>query len=293
MPTKLAAYPYPVLSELDDFQHPLPEDAAQYYIDSDRNNYIIQIDLKVENKDILELISGNKAEYFVQIDCPTTSMRVCWRFTQNTFQITVPRTEILNKVEVSCSVIATGDIKGYSCSDFNKTYYEGKNFDLEKGDVMVIFRSYIFDTRIKMQKDARLGDYIEFREGNGVAVTFDLDEIIYITIPKKLYNQYQAIKPLLDLNSAIIHSSFVMGALMYGLSEIGSNPGKVWAKSITAKLLSDSMFKEGIHYKLEDDGKISHVPNPMEVASMILEDPYARMIENMKNYQLLSEENNG
>lgn len=288
-----AIFPYPVLNELDNFQHPLPDDAALYYCDKDKKNYILQITLTINNREISQFLKEGKANYLIEVDCPSTFYRKVFKFSPGNledagkaiFEIRIPKENLHRRVTVTCVVIAEENIPNYYSTDFNEVYYKNTTFNIDKGDILVTFRSFTFDTHIKPVEDSNLGDYIEFRESNSDSVSFDLDNIIYISLPQKIFDSYHKLDNVINLNSAIIHASLVNTALIEALHRITERPTSIWAQSLTSQLIEDPQYEEGKDYILNDNHEIIKIPNPVAVASKILEDPFSRMILGMEEYK--------
>lgn len=172
------------------------------------------------------------------------------------------------------------EIEQYICNDFNQTYYRNRTFKIGNGDVLVEFPAYSFDSRIKRLEDSSLGDYIEFREADTFSI--DLDEIIYISMPKKMLEDIKNPQSIYNKCPALQHSSFVCMALMKALSQLSKAPSSIWKNSITLQLKGDSKFSEGKDYIVDEEGEISTIPNIDEVAYKILDSPLERAIEETK-----------
>ena len=264
--------PYPVLGINDDV-FPLLEDDCIVMADPIKNaqEYIFRIELKQKNKEIEKLISEGKAEYACELECKDTYLRHCYHSSVSNFDIHVPRRSVNGRINFSCFVAAKTAIIGYSNSNFNEDY-KGFKFDLDKGDLLVVFPLAYYNTNIRFDKLFAAGSFMQIVEtANGIDKTwFNLEEDrILIELPHDMFVKYQSIG---NNFPELIHSSLVHNALVYALSNLSdyADKGKLWADSIMQRIQSEPQLQQ---YDLTD------MQDVFRMADQLLQDPYKRLLD--------------
>lgn len=274
MKYKNVSLPYPVLGIYDDV-YPLLEDGCVHMDDPVKTaiEYRFGITLTQRNRDITSLIENGKAEYACEITCKDTFLRKCFHSSTPRFDISLDRKEVCGHIDFQCYVAAKENIPHYTNNDFNEDYY-GFSFDLEVGDLLVIFPLAWWNTDIKYDKLYAAGTFMQIVEAaEGVEKTwFNLDEQrILIEMPHDLFVQYQRIG---NSFPEVIHSSLVHNALVYALSNLGEyqEKGKLWADSLMARM-EDPQLQQ---YDLSDMAQV------YQVADILLQDPYKRLLDSLE-----------
>ena len=270
--------PYPVLGNNDDV-YPLLDDDCMKMADPVKTptEYIFHIDLSQRNKEIEGLISSGKAEYACEVSCNTTFLRRCEHSSEPHFDIHLARTDVIGRINFQCFVATKVPILGYKNKDFNEDYY-GYKFDLDKGDLLVIFPSGAYNTNIKYDKLFAAGSFMQIVEAaEGIDRTwFNLDENdILIELPHDLFEQYKRIG---NLFPEVIHSSLVHNALVYALSNLSdyADSGKTWSDSLIQRL-QEPEFQQ---YDIESLGK--DFSQAYKLADDLLKNPYKRLLDSLE-----------
>ena len=109
---------------------------------------------------------------------------------------------------------------------------------------------------------------------DGVEKTwFNLEEQrIMIEMPHDLFVQYQRVG---NSFPEVIHSSLVHNALVYALSNLDEyqDKGKLWADSLLTRIADDPQLQQ---YDLSDMTQV------FQVADILLQDPYKRLLDNLE-----------
>lgn len=275
MKYKNVSLPYPVLGIHDDV-YPLLEDGCVQMDDPIKTatEYHFCISLTQRNRDITALVAAGKAEYACEVTCKDTFLRRCWHSSTPRFDITIGRKEVCGHIDFQCFIAAKVDIPNYTNSDFNEDYY-GFSFDLEVGDMLVVFPLAWWNTEIKFDKLYAAGSFMQIVEAaDGIDKTwFNLEEQrIMIEMPHDLFVQYQRIG---NSFPEVIHSSLVHNALVYALSNLGEyqDKGKLWADSLMARIADDPLLQQ---YDLSDMAQV------YKVADILLQDPYKRLLDSLE-----------
>ncbi len=276
MKYKNVSLPYPVLGIHDDV-YPLLEDGCVQMDDPIKTavDYRFGITLTQRNRDITKLVSEGKAEYACEVTCKNTFLRKCYHSDEPRFDIKIGRKDVSGHIDFQCYIAARVDIPNYTNNDFNEDYY-GFSFDLEVGDMLAVFPLAWWNTDIKFDKLYAAGSFMQIVEAaEGIDKTwFNLDDDrILIEMPHELFVQYQRIG---NSFPEVIHSSIVHNALVYALSNLGEyqEKGKLWADSLMARM-ADAQLQQ---YDLSDMSQV------FQVADILLQDPYKRLLDSLEKY---------
>lgn len=266
--------PYPVLGISDDV-FPLLKDDCISMADPIKSSYdyTFGVELKQENKTISQLIESGKAEYACEVTCKDTYLRICKHSSTPNFNIKLSRRDVKGRINFNCFVAAKKTILGYTNKDFNDDY-KGFSFDLEVGDLLVVFPLAYYNTDIKYDKLFAAGSFMQIEEAaDGVDnVWFDLSKSkIMIELPHDLYEQYIKVG---NRFPEVIHSSFVHNALVYALQNLSEyeEKGLLWADSLMARLNEPELRT----YDL------SAIDQVYKVADILLKDPYKRLLNSLE-----------
>lgn len=285
MKTNNISFPYPVLGVSDDILPILAEDCITVKTSRDALNYYFDVELKYDNPDIKKLIEENYAEYTCEIDCIKTLLRVSQPFKEPSFRVTVPRKSVNGRIDFRCYISVKQNIDNYVNSGFNEDY-EGATFNLELGDILASFPSFYYDIDIKYDKLQAASSFMVIREGSNEITKYDFTgNRIEILLPPPLFKIYQ--NGVGNKFAEIIHSSMAYNALICALYNIDNHKETSWAKTILYRLSTED---ELIKYAQEDpDGTITIEDIP-ELATLLLKDPYNRMLNYLNNFTPETEE---
>lgn len=267
--------PYPVLGISDDV-FPLLKDDCIYMAAPDKSSpydYIFRVELKQENKKIAQLIEDGQAEYACEVTCKDTYLRLCKHSSSAKFEIKLPRRDVKGRINFNCFVAAKKPILGYSNNDFNEDY-KGFTFDLEVGDLLVVFPMAYYNTEIKYDKLFAAGSFMQIEEAaDGIdRVWFDLSKPkIMIEMPHDLYEQYLKIG---NRFPEIIHSSLVHNALVYALINLSdyADKGLLWADSLMSRVTEPELR----------DFDLDVMDQVYKVADILLKNPYKRLLDSLE-----------
>ena len=129
-------YPYPVLS-----------DTTDDYVDSSYSMNLevtkgvrelcLKILLKLENKQIQQMIYEGLAEYVIHIECSYTSYRTVIKTDETTIEKSIPDHKLNGTVAVCAFIVAKTSLSGFHNNCFNEDY-DGMSFHLHKGNIIAI-----------------------------------------------------------------------------------------------------------------------------------------------------------
>lgn len=267
------AFPYPVLGIGNDITSNF---TWHYSVDQNNYEYLITIDVQLNNKSIEDYIKYDLADYICEIECTSTFIRKCIPSKYGHFDIKLSKSEIAREVTVELSVVVKETIEDYQNKQLNPIY-SGYQISLEPGDLMAYIGRFKFNADIVFEKLKRIDTYMIIREDATIDQTdFKLDSVdgkIEILIPSVMYKHYKEVIKGNSSYAAIIHGSLVFNALLAALYNIDAYPDKLWARCIKERIEKDpEIAKLGIDPSDEDDRE--ELP---KLAQALLGDPFKRL----------------
>ena len=260
---------------------PSPGFASAPRLSKVSGKYIFEVDLDMRNSDINALVKKRMAKYVCEVECSRTLLRKCYFETEPHFRIEIPRNRVAEKITMQFTIVATTPIKGYSNSQCHDDY-QGYTFDLEPGDILAFIGQCSYDVDIKYDKLKSVGSFMQITEGKMDKMPRFLlgGDKINIKLPTDLYNQYK--ESILGNRqfSHIIHSSIVFNALVHGLLYYEPNKETLWARTLKHRIDNETAlekFKENNTLSTQEPEEI------MELAQILLLDPYKRLFESLPN----------
>ena len=267
------AFPYPVLGIGNDITSNF---TWHYSVDQNNYEYLITIDVQLNNKSIEDYIKYDLADYICEIECISTFVRRCERSKDGHFEIKLPKSEVAHEVVFELSVVAKESIEDYENKELNPIY-NGYQISLEPGDLMAYIGRDKFSADIVYEKLKRIDTYMIIREDTSITQTeFKLDSVdgkIEILIPSSMYKHYKEEIKGNSNYAAIIHGSLVFNALLSALYNIDTYPDRLWARCIKTRIEKDpEIAKLNIDPSDEDDKE--QLP---KLAQALLGDPFKRL----------------
>lgn len=279
------SFPHPVLScYTDDILPMLEENSIACKVSKQRDEYVFEITLSLNNKDILDLIRSDAAVYACEIDCQKTFYRKCETSKKGHFKFSIPRGSVRGPIVFTCLVIAVREINDYSNKGFNPDY-DNQKFSLEAGDLLAAFPQQRYDVDIKYDELKTAGAFMQIRkdETGNPYTWFDISgDKIDIVLPEALYDWYRKNIGNEIVFSAIIHSSIVFNALVYALFNINENSECKWARAIATRLDIEKDKFDGLDIETSED--------ILKITQILLDDPYKRLFDNIKQIKEQNEE---
>lgn len=270
--------PYPVLGINDDV-FPLLESDCIVMDDPVKtaSEYQFRFSLNQKNSEIEGLIASQKAEYVCEVSCRNTFLRRCFHSSLPKFYINLSRREVNGRINFNCFIIAKEPIKNYCNKEFNEDY-TGFSFDLEEGDLLVMFPQAFYNTNIKFDKLFAAGSFMQIVEASkDVERTwFNLDnDRILIELPHMLFEQYQRIG---NAFPEVIHSSLVHNALVYALTNLPDyvDSEKLWSDSLIQRMQDEELKQFNIDDLRTDMSQV------YKLADTLLQDPYKRLLDSLE-----------
>ena len=223
MNIKTKSYPNPVLGNGDDYRIPIdPKKVVEFSpLEKDKDYFYSIVKLNLEDEIILNLIKEEKAAFFCDIDCVKTNYRTSSYAFDKQIKLAIPRSEVVDNVDVNCYIVAMQSIENFSHPDFNEMY-EGIYCDLEEGDFLAVLGSYYLNATVKYNKcpaPSSLMQVQEARFDSGITtITFNPDkERIFIVMPHEMFELYNRVCGQNTNADELFVSTIAVDALAYAL----------------------------------------------------------------------------
>ncbi len=273
-------FPYPVLClENDDYSDCFFNITVKQI--EELKDIILQFDVELNNKELLNLIREGKAEYLIHIECSNTSFRKVVRNAGNSFDYRIPKAKVNKEVYLVGMVVAKQPIKGFYSQKFNEDYDEAVDF--EKGAIMAyrnLPRIIVLKNYEELASDDAFFTIVSKNSGQDMEepVTFDLNgNKIKIYVDDSVYNEYVKfhINPIMK---PIMISMLVMPALAYVIEEVRNNGIENYISCYWYQKIKKSCELQGKRF-VEDiiDGDATSI----EIAQEMLQLPVAKAFRNL------------
>lgn len=271
--------PYPVLGNSDDIKPLLPDDDIDVKVSADAENYYFIVTLHQENPDITEQISLGNAEYTCEVTCPRTYLRRCYCSAEPKIEFSLSRREVFGRIEFSSYVTVAKPIPAYRNSQQNEDYGDA-TFDMEPGDILCAFRTASWNASLKYDKLYAAGSFMVVLNGGKDCPTtwFDaMSDTIKVYLPEELFSQFKVLCNDQNFNE-LFHASIVFNALFKTLSEYKEtrHGNFQWAEAIKYRIHNEPELQD---FDIADRSKA------YELAQALLQDPYKRLFNHLKQQQ--------
>lgn len=268
-------FPYPVLGSYDDIM-PAPA-SPKVEVMEDKNNYIFDIELAYENKEIESLVAKDYADYVCEVSCEMTRYRRCFKSKNLNFSIFIPRKSVGGKINFACTITVKKEIPNYTNKGFHADY-SGHQFNMEPGDLLGMFSQFYYYADIKYDKLKAVGTFMEINETEDTLPCTMLDkDKIELRLPTQLYSDFKD-NPSINSKADILHASLVLNSLTYALCRIEHFMSKKWAETIMYRINTEPELEEFMEQETEE-WKVD------KLAQILLGKPYERLFNFLKKEQ--------
>lgn len=269
------SFPHPVLGAGNDILSEIKRiNKDDIEISPNDVSYGIKIKYSFDDEDLKQLVKERKVEFICEVTCTNTLYRKITRSEKPKIELEIPRKQVKGKVEFVCLLVAKREIESYSNSNFH-TDYNGFSFDIDKGEVLAYFGDFSFNADIRYEKLKAVSSFMEIVPNEELIYTYiDLKKNkIEIQLPLDTYNLFQSDFISQEVKfSPIFHSSIVLNALLTALYNFEEHKDYLWARVIDYRLKNEKQFK---------DVNFDEVENILEIAQMLLGNPFKRLMEGL------------
>lgn len=152
--------------------------------------------ININNDEIKEMLNAGKVKAGLVVECSSTIYRELFDIGINPDTITIPISDLREKVEISCFIYANTDIELKSNDFLNE--YEGYSFKLEKHDIIAIDDGFTTKIDYDSSKDKKLASIfsvIKSESAKSMEV-YPKDKKIEIHLPSVTYDYYFTLKAI-------------------------------------------------------------------------------------------------
>ncbi|MBR5341632.1 MAG: hypothetical protein IK151_06880 [Erysipelotrichaceae bacterium] len=285
-------FPYPVLNSEKVYSQYKESSFSLSYedgISEDKQFYELNNLYCDINSDLLtRLIKDDKAEIVCVIECPSTMFRQKYILPLEGMDLSIPLTDLNNKVNVSAFVVAKEEINNYQSDDF-LSGYEDISFTIEKHDILAADDGFVNtidfdDFEDNKQKSIFLVIKDKTITDGTMRVEYDSDKIT-ICLPEKEWNEYDKTKRISKFES-LYFSVIAIPALGYALSCLQRNDPSVDILKIDYRWFNSfaTAYKNYHGEELTDDVFIKMNTN-LE-SQMVLNNPVTKAVDQIFGFTI-------
>lgn len=214
----------------DEFPNPVLATGRDDYIEScsfhtifkdnqikvDTDNIIIPTKYTLVCEGLQTLLDCGDAIVIISVKSTAASYSKIFKFSAGTTEmdILIPKFSVVNKIDISGSIIAAHNINAFRCeNEFNSLYFSGATFEIRKGDILAIDDGcsiYIDDTELERPISSIFNIIRRENQASDIIPCFE-DEKIQIYLKNDLYDLYYKFK---DFNNGILRR-YVTGIIVY------------------------------------------------------------------------------
>lgn len=185
-------------------------------ISVDTDNINIPVVYTLECQGLTKHIEDGNATVVIQAKSSAASFSRLYRFDASSSSLTVsiPKFEVVSKIELVGSVIATKSIEKFSClGEFNELYFGQSTFEIRKGDILATEdgRTIFVDDSELERPIASIFDISRSDEQDSFVVPVYDGEKIEIRLKSELYELYYKFK---DFNNGTLRR-YATGVIVY------------------------------------------------------------------------------
>ncbi|MGE7666649.1 hypothetical protein ACQKMN_13150 [Ureibacillus composti] len=271
------SFPYPVLtSENDNYK----KSSFETTIEAEKSFGQLYINLKcsLQDRQIAELIAGEKARYALHIECPQTSFRQIYQSEQPNITAKIPDNALRGKIDVHPFILASTKIEDYTNPNLDD-FYQGYPITFEKGNILALGEAVEVVLFEEDEESHNLPSIVTVRrveKEKVMTVDIDSDQII-IKLPKVEYDQY-AINASSRLKETIL-SVVILPSLVDVFYRLKDN-SEDYAEYKWYQVLTSIFEKNNRPLSQVINGTLS----PLEAAQMVLQQPLEKAFNEIKKF---------
>lgn len=264
MRNKAIEYPHPVLNEYtNDFQECAFSIEVVSHSDNG-NSLTFEVKCNLQCEGIVKMIKDGFAKIVLRVTCFRTSFRAIYTLNLDTHTIVIPKSLVVDILDLQAIIVSNGDYGTYSLSEFNQRYFGSQQFHLSKGYVIANEPGIKIKLDTLLEKDmagvvlVALDPDITEMKVNYATVKEDnpkLTDYIVITLPEIEYTNYAKLRTKKHLKNGIerfLQSSLILPAITEAIAKLRMEEylienlekgeyeilykGTVWADSILKAL---------------------------------------------------------
>lgn len=253
---------------------PLPPDNSVLKIKQIKtDDYIVTIDLNLNDEYVLSLVNEGLADYLFIVECSSTRYRKSYTKNVPHIDIAIPRKSVVDSVKILPYVVvrSTLDYKNPNAIKL----YDDCVFELSKGDVLVEFQGHKFNAEITYAID-NIFKVVCNPDPEVKFVEYSLEDKIRIILPNHDFSIFRDIREDHTFDTTI-QASLVINALLYALfcgdfDKEEKDSDENWKKTIRAAVEGNTMQKK---YNLADKDSYP------EIAQALLDNVFSTLFSDL------------
>lgn len=273
------SYPYPIWGWKDDYKTSISEDDILITDISDKDNFVLELELLAKNEDIEKLVEQEKAIYACVGYCASTFRHFYFKSKDPKFKIIIPRKEVNNKVEFNWMVISNESILEYKSSMLNDDYQGIATFPL---GAMIGYISS-FEINVTLSDEVRSLDeiFVVVKNTTSNKIEYSLDDRkIKVKLPEKqldIFNKCGSKYP------AAMHATIVFQALILAVNKLkDEDDSKDWVYILKQYIDKMDIIEDPIFDSEDLENYNFDLEQSIEIAKYILKDPVMRMFDDIE-----------
>lgn len=185
-------------------------------ISEDDKNFNIPITYSLECKGLTDLIKKKEAVCVVLVRSSAASYSKLFKFDTDKTEmvISIPKYDVVNKINLTGSIIAAKDIPKFRCEgEFNELYFGKSAFIIRKGDILAVEEGKsipLDDSELEKPLPSIFDIYRENNQDSDIVPWFEGDKI-EIHLKDELYELYYNFK---GVNKGLLNRP-AMGIIVY------------------------------------------------------------------------------
>ena len=280
-------YPYPVLSDTtDDYVD------SSYSMDLEVTKGIrelcFKISLKLENKQIQQMIYEGLAEYVIHIECSYTAYRTVIKTDNTIIEKSIPDHKLNGTVAVCAFIVAKTSLPAYYNSCFNEDY-DGMSFHLHRGNIIAIGGQ----TNIKVIKEVEELSKIPSifticRNAEDIDDSMKIEitgEKIVIVLCNKSFGNYKMLTEMPQM-LPVLHSMLIVPTLIFTFERLKSEGTNEYEDLRWYKSIERALKK----HNLTLDAELLENTPSFELAQKSLDLPIDRALDALAIQDIADEE---
>lgn len=262
------SFPHPVLGASDDVSGSYTPTLS---VRLGRDEIGLAIIHELDQVSLESLIDQKGALFVTEIHCAQTLFRISYATRDEQQIIVIPASSLRDKVDIAFYIVANKDLSQYKIEGSNKDY-DGFSFEISKGDILAYGGQSIFFAGKKWEAQKSVSSLMEvqpYELVRGPMKFLITGAKIIIKLSRSDYGQYQKVVKS-DQFSPIFHSSIVLPALMFAISQMMQNE----------ELYENYAWYQILDFRRQSEEKIKKITwepeNIPEIAQVMLDNPVER-----------------
>lgn len=271
--------PYPILNDLGD-DYIDSSFRVEYEVKTQFREIYGKLSFELNNVEIQKLISEEKAEFLVHVECPSTCYREVFFSLEPEIEFKLDAEFLSKVIEIRSFIVLKEDVLGFSSKKFHPDY-DGQIFDLQAHQIIAIGTAKNFDIQKDDSDLATFPSVIQIVKMNDInrgSLSVDTDDNNYILVglSKNVYEQYAQLGKTIFKTTAF--SLVLLPALMIVIQRMHINKddpdmnSRHWFQVINSLLLKNGFNIDDI---MIDDNSL------LTVCQAIFSDPIARSFKEL------------